>query len=162
MSYSRASRMDERVLPARRRMAAPGGDRLPRSRLALVPLRWKPDRARADAGRLGGFRALGCPDRLPFRDRRLDRASADANAGNVGEDGLMNSGSKSFVSTKAGLILISMLSWDARVKGDGGTLRAWKRQGGYEIAVFTEPTPLVTGPVDMSVLLLDGNTGEPI
>jgi hypothetical protein len=74
----------------------------------------------------------------------------------------MNSGSKSLVSVKVGLILISTLAWDATAKADGGTLRAWKRQGGYEIAVFTEPTPLVTGPVDMSVLLLDGNTGEPI
>ena len=46
--------------------------------------------------------------------------------------------------------------------GDGGTLRVWKRQGGYEIAAFTEPFPVVTGSVDISVLLLGRDAGEPI
>ena len=41
-------------------------------------------------------------------------------------------------------------------------MRAWKRQGGYEVAAFTEPSPVVTGSVDISVLLLDRDTGEPI
>jgi hypothetical protein len=55
-----------------------------------------------------------------------------------------------------------MGSWSSTTLGDGGTLRAWKRQGGYEIAAFTEPAPVVTGLVDISVLLLDSETGEPI
>ncbi len=47
----------------------------------------------------------------------------------------------------------------AMAQGDGGTLRAWEQHGRYDIAVFTEPNPVVTGPVDISVLLLDRETG---
>jgi hypothetical protein len=50
----------------------------------------------------------------------------------------------------------------APARGDGGTLREWSRLGNYEIAVLTDPTPCVTGPVDFSVLLLDPATGGPI
>jgi hypothetical protein len=52
--------------------------------------------------------------------------------------------------------------WVAPARGDGGTLRLWDRQGPYEIAVFTAPSPFVAGPVDISVLLLDPATGEPV
>jgi hypothetical protein len=64
------------------------------------------------------------------------------------------------------IILLSLLFWTgsraATALGDGGTLRAWKRHGDYEIAAFTEPSPVVTGSVDISVLILDHETGEPI
>jgi len=50
----------------------------------------------------------------------------------------------------------------AAARGDGGTLRLWDRQGTYEIAVFTAPNPFVAGPVDISVLILDCTTGEPV
>jgi hypothetical protein len=53
-------------------------------------------------------------------------------------------------------------SWVAAARGDGGTLRHWERQGRYEIAVFTAPNPFVVGPVDISVLVLDSSSGEPI
>ncbi len=61
-------------------------------------------------------------------------------------------------------IIVALLSagWPAAARGDGGTLREWRRLDNYEIAVFTDPTPCVTGPVDISVLLLDPATGEPI
>lgn len=52
--------------------------------------------------------------------------------------------------------------WPRDVLGDGGTLRAWKQDGTYDVAVFTEPTPFVSGTVDVSVLLLDRKSGEPI
>jgi hypothetical protein len=52
--------------------------------------------------------------------------------------------------------------WVAPARGDGGTLRHWDRQGHYEIAVFTAPSPFVAGPVDLSVLVLDSATGEPV
>ena len=65
------------------------------------------------------------------------------------------------VAIGLGVALLSV-SWPAAARGDGGTLREWKRQGNYEIAVFTDPTPFVAGPVDISVLLLDPATGEPI
>ncbi len=59
-------------------------------------------------------------------------------------------------------ILFSTGGRSSTALGDGGTLRAWKKQGGYEIAAFTEPSPVVTGSVDISVLLLGRDTGEPI
>jgi hypothetical protein len=43
---------------------------------------------------------------------------------------------------------------------DGGMLRLRTQSGGYEIAVFTQPTPLRAGPVDISVLVQDAMTGE--
>jgi hypothetical protein len=66
------------------------------------------------------------------------------------------------IAIMVGLTLISWAFCASTVRGDGGTLRAWKQHGDYEIAIFTEPTPFVAGPVDISVLLLDRNTGEPI
>jgi hypothetical protein len=44
--------------------------------------------------------------------------------------------------------------------GDGGTIRLSERQGSYRITVFTAPTPLRAGPVDVSVLVQDATTEE--
>lgn len=44
---------------------------------------------------------------------------------------------------------------------DGGTLRFSEEKDGYRIAVFTTPTPLRAGPVDISVLVQNAATGEP-
>ena len=41
-------------------------------------------------------------------------------------------------------------------------MRLWDRRDGYEIAVFTAPSPFVAGPVDISVLVLDSIKGEPV
>jgi hypothetical protein len=71
-------------------------------------------------------------------------------------------GRRSLVPSMIGLTLIASGSWAATARGDGGTLRAWKQHGDYEIAVFTDPSPVVAGPVDLSVLLLDRHTGEPV
>jgi hypothetical protein len=61
------------------------------------------------------------------------------------------------------LTLLSLFVWPSSfVRADGGTLRLWERAGGYQIAVFTAPTPLRAGPVDVSVLVQDGTSGEPI
>jgi hypothetical protein len=53
-----------------------------------------------------------------------------------------------------------MLSPSA-ASADGGLLRLSEQTDGYRIAVFTTPTPLRAGPVDISVLLQDAATGEP-
>jgi len=45
---------------------------------------------------------------------------------------------------------------------DGGAVRLLERVGNYQIAVFSAPTPLRAGPVDVSVLLQNGQTHEPI
>jgi hypothetical protein len=41
-------------------------------------------------------------------------------------------------------------------------VRLSQRIGGYELVVFTSPTPLRAGPVDVSVLVQDAATGEPV
>ena len=47
-------------------------------------------------------------------------------------------------------------------RGDGGTVRLRERKGPYEITVFTSPTPFRAGPVDISVLVQDAASGEPL
>ena len=46
-------------------------------------------------------------------------------------------------------------------RGDGGTVRLSRCEGGLRITVFTAPTPFRAGPVDISVLVQDAVTGEP-
>jgi hypothetical protein len=58
------------------------------------------------------------------------------------------------------LVLVGLLGATAR--GDGGAVRYSDRIGDYRVTVFTSPTPLRAGPVDVSVLLQDVATGEPI
>ena len=43
---------------------------------------------------------------------------------------------------------------------DGGSVRLSEQQGNYRISVFTAPTPVRAGPVDISVLVQDAATGE--
>ena len=43
---------------------------------------------------------------------------------------------------------------------DGGTVRLSEQKGSYRISVFTAPTPLRAGPVDISVLVQEADTGE--
>lgn len=50
----------------------------------------------------------------------------------------------------------------AAVRADGGALCLSERQGDYEIAVFTAPTPLRAGPVDVSVLIQNADTHQPV
>src|SRR5216117_196444 len=45
-------------------------------------------------------------------------------------------------------------------RADGGAMRLRQRAGGYQIAVFTSPSPFRAGPVDVSVLVQDAATGE--
>jgi len=44
---------------------------------------------------------------------------------------------------------------------DGGTVRQSGRYGNLQVTVFTSPTTLRVGLIDVSVLALDGTTGEP-
>lgn len=52
--------------------------------------------------------------------------------------------------------------WCAPARGDGGTVRWTGKKDGYRITVFTAPTPFRAGPVDISVLVQDAQTGEPL
>jgi hypothetical protein len=46
--------------------------------------------------------------------------------------------------------------------GDGGTIRLAEQKGGYRMTVFTAPTPVRAGAVDISVLVQDAATQEPV
>jgi hypothetical protein len=45
-------------------------------------------------------------------------------------------------------------------RADGGTVRLSAQKGSYRITVFTSPTVLRAGPVDISVLVQEAATGE--
>jgi hypothetical protein len=66
--------------------------------------------------------------------------------------------------SKVCLLLVSsfILHPSSFLRADGGTVRLSQRQGGYRITVFTEPTPFRAGPVDVSVLVQDVRTGQPV
>jgi hypothetical protein len=52
--------------------------------------------------------------------------------------------------------------WCGVAWADGGTIRLSERRGDYRITVFTSPIPLRAGPVDVSVLVQDADTGEAV
>jgi hypothetical protein len=64
------------------------------------------------------------------------------------------------------LMGIAILGWlclgtgYAPAKADGGSLRLTGKEGRYQISVFSAPTPLRAGPVDISVLLQDASSGD--
>ena len=60
------------------------------------------------------------------------------------------------------LALLSCLIFhpSSLARADGGAVRLRQRAGGYQIAVFTSPTPFRAGPVDVSVLVQDAATEE--
>ena len=45
---------------------------------------------------------------------------------------------------------------------DGGSMRLSEEKGGYRITVFTAPTPFRAGAVDISTLVQDASTGDPM
>jgi hypothetical protein len=67
------------------------------------------------------------------------------------------------ISLGVGLFVLALLCFHESVAvADGGKLQLSQRQGQYQIAVFSAPTPLRVGPVDVSVLLLDAHSGSPV
>jgi len=58
------------------------------------------------------------------------------------------------------VLLLCLLPFPAAA--DGGIVRFSEQKGNYRITVFTTPTPLRAGPVDVSVLVQDAATGEPV
>ena len=63
-------------------------------------------------------------------------------------------------ATISGWLLLSSLIPTSLARADGGAVRLRERAGGYQIAVFTSPTPFRAGTVDISVLVQDAATGE--
>jgi hypothetical protein len=62
------------------------------------------------------------------------------------------------------LLLFSsfILHPSSSAQADGGAVRLSEQVGDYRLTVFTTPTPFRAGPVDISVLVQDGVTGEPV
>ncbi len=56
----------------------------------------------------------------------------------------------------------ALASLPSLAMADGGAVRLLQRSGAYQIALFTAPTPLRAGPVDVSVLIQNAATQEPI
>ena len=61
------------------------------------------------------------------------------------------------------LLLVSsfVLHPSSFLRADGGTVRLSEQKGNYRITVFTAPTPLRAGPVDISVFVQEAATAEP-
>jgi hypothetical protein len=62
------------------------------------------------------------------------------------------------VNTKLALI-VSMMIAPAGVHADGGTVQLREESGPFLVTVFTAPETLRVGPIDMSVLVQDRETG---
>jgi hypothetical protein len=50
--------------------------------------------------------------------------------------------------------------WCVPASADGGLLRLAGKKSGYQITVFTSPTPFRAGSVDISALVQDASTGD--
>src|SRR5882757_1853251 len=66
------------------------------------------------------------------------------------------------LSAKLISCLLSLGLCCAVALADGGRVVLIERQGSYRISVFTSPDPLRAGPIDISVLLQDAETGNAI
>src|SRR5262249_48206786 len=53
-------------------------------------------------------------------------------------------------------------TWCMPARGDGGSVCLSEKTGPYQVTVFSAPTPLRAGPVDISVLVQDAATGQPM
>ncbi len=63
-------------------------------------------------------------------------------------------------ATVPALILLVVGLSPGAACGDGGAVRLSQQTGPYRVTVFTAPTPLRVGPVDVSVFVQDGAGGE--
>lgn len=64
----------------------------------------------------------------------------------------------------AGILLSGMvvLTVPASALADGGTVRACVQERGLRVTVFTAPDSPRVGPIDISVLVQDADTGQPV
>jgi hypothetical protein len=55
-----------------------------------------------------------------------------------------------------------LAAWCAPARGDGGSVLLSEKTDHYRITVFDSPSPFREGPVDISVLVQDAVTGQPL
>ncbi|HEX4150166.1 MAG TPA: hypothetical protein VHY20_14310, partial [Pirellulales bacterium] len=58
------------------------------------------------------------------------------------------------------LAAILCAAWPQHACADGGTLRMVQETGGYRITVYTAPAVIRVGPIDISVLVQEAETGN--
>ena len=62
-----------------------------------------------------------------------------------------------------GLFLVAaLLAFSSRAQADGGFVELHQEVGPFVVTVFTAPGPLRAGPVDISVLVQDRASGQPV
>lgn len=61
-----------------------------------------------------------------------------------------------------GVALLLALAAPATTRADGGVVRASRDQDGLTVTLFTAPTPLRAGAADVSVLVQDARSREPL
>jgi hypothetical protein len=60
------------------------------------------------------------------------------------------------------LLLLALLALDSWAQADGGSVELHQVVGPFVVTVFTAPVPLRAGPVDISVLVQDRASGQPV
>ena len=105
-----------------------------------------------DAGALGGA------DRPPVRGRSLDRPPTHADAWHPVSGGI--SMRPMIGHATFGWLLLG--TWCAWRSPTAARCVCPGKRGGYQITVFTAPTPFRAGPVDISALVQDASTGDPL
>ena len=64
---------------------------------------------------------------------------------------------------RRGLLLVAaLLAFSSRAQADGGFVELHQEVGPFVVTVFTAPGPLRAGPVDISVLVQDRASGQPV
>src|SRR5262249_28873210 len=154
------------LLPARGGLAAAFGGPLPGPGAAAVAvhrLSHQPGPFSPTGASLGGAGAVGGADGVAVRGRHLARFSAHADAGHPrdveGREGAMSFRRRDRFGSRLLPVCVLVLC-PSPAAADGGSVRLSEQQGNYRISVFTAPTPVRAGPVDISVLVQDAATGE--
>lgn len=60
------------------------------------------------------------------------------------------------------LLVAALLAFSSLAQGDGGFVELHQEVGPFVVTVFTAPGPLRAGPVDISVLVQDRASGQPV
>src|ERR1700677_701325 len=60
------------------------------------------------------------------------------------------------------ILLVGWLAQNSVVWADGGVVRFSEVRNGRRITVLTTPTPMRAGPIDVSVLVQDADSGTPL
>src|SRR5262249_38640230 len=152
-----------RLLPAGGGVAAPPGGPLSGRRAPPVPLPRAPHGPGPVPSAVAGPaspRPVGTVDAAAVRRRGLDYIPADGDAWHPQRMKGRESMNPNRRPLPWWLLPSALCLLPSVLRADGGTLRLLERAGNYQVAVFTSPTPLRAGPVDVSVLVQDAATGE--